>query len=179
MKNQYGNARVWSSACSSPAWPPCKPPDTKSSLDVSKESALSHILSEIPTLGALGQGTRQQGGSSARQTALHSAQGWQQRARGARMSQRWDLLHPPSSMLTCPLDFFLAFSTDFTVSPAADRAAIRDSMSDIFRGRKKNKNQTVARGSITVLICHHWPGFWATQLSDPNPTLTSLSAFCT
>lgn len=36
--------------------------------------------------------------------------------------------------LTCPL--FLAFSTDFTVSPAADRAAIRVSMSDIFKERK-------------------------------------------
>lgn len=47
--------------------------------------------------------------------------------------------------LTCPL-FFLAFSTDFTVSPAADRAAIRDSMSDIFKERKKNKQNPHGQG---------------------------------
>lgn len=74
---------------------------------------------------------------------------------------------PPPSVLTCTLDFLFAFSTDFTVSPAADRAAIRDSISDIFRRRRKD-TQMVVGGSISGFVCHHWPGK-ASLRARPSP----------
>lgn len=74
---------------------------------------------------------------------------------------------PPPSVLTCTLDFFFAFSTDLTVSPAADRAAIRDSISEIFRRRRKD-TQMVVGGSISGFVCHQWPGK-ASLRAEPSP----------
>lgn len=109
---------------------------------------------------------RRAGNGSVSQAALPSTQGEQLQLRGTLTSQ------PSPSMLTCTLDFFFAFSIDFTVSPAADRAAIRDSISDIFRGRRKDI-QMVVGGSVSGFVCHHWQSICQSQ------ALTSLSACCT
>lgn len=171
-------------ACSSPVCPLCSlgksaspqiqnPPLMHVRNQRCPPSSVRHPLSE--PRGRVPGSREGAGHSSAKQAALHSAQGRQQQPGGARTSQGWDLSHPPSSTLTCSLDFFLAFSTDLTVSPAADRAAIRDSMSDICRGRKKKTHTDGDQRIHQQLRLLSLTG----QSSSRSQALTSLSACCT
>jgi hypothetical protein len=76
---------------------------------------------------------RKQDGSWRRRWA--GAQGWEDRAWGSParlLGKFWGPLYPPPP-LTGRFDFLRGFSGVFTVSPAALRAAILDSMSETWR----------------------------------------------
>lgn len=139
----------------------CGQREAEVSLGVQEEAETSACHGRAP--GSTGR----TGNGSVGQAALPSTQRQLLQVRGAGTSQ------PPPSTLTCTLDFFFAFSTDFTVSPAADRAAIRDSISDIFRRSRKDK---VGGWRIHQWLC--LPSV-ARQSICHGQALTSLSACCT
>lgn len=175
-KNQYGNTGVESRlrcmqqpcVASVKPWGQHHSPVTNLPLMHVKDQCCPPPSGRHPLSEPWGRAPGSRGGaghSSASQAALTAPRACSSNPGSIYISGLGPLI--PTSISTCLLDFFLAFSTDFTVSPAADRAAIRDSMSDIFRGRRKTI-QMVAGGFIMGLVCHHWLGK-VVLTTEPSP----------